>query len=305
MQRLYVNAILGLALAHRDGMPLALPPVLTRAVSHLLRDRTSDPSLLSLALALPDTAYVAALEQRIDPDAIVAAVVYVERSLAMSLRDEFVAAYRHFRPNAAYEWTPKQTGLRSMSNRCLRYLGALDDEPVHALVARHYRAADNMTDTIGALSALRDSTAPARETIYASFEAKWRDEPLVLDKWFALQARSLRADALDRVRSLIAHPRFNARNPNRVRSLVGTFALGNFARFNAADGSGYAFTADQVRALDATNPQLASTLAGAFNLWKRYAEPRRGHMQRCLQRIARTPKLSPDVGEIVTRALAD
>ncbi len=107
------------------------------------------------------------------------------------------------------------------------------------------------------------------------------------------------------MRALLAHPRFNARNPNRVRSLVGAFALRNFARFHAADGAGYAFTADQVLALDATNPQLASTIAGAFNLWKRFAEPRRGRMQRCLERIARTPKLSPDVSEIVTRTLAN
>jgi aminopeptidase N len=110
---------------------------------------------------------------------------------------------------------------------------------------------------------------------------------------------------LDTVRSLIAHPRFNARNPNRVRSLVGAFALGNFAAFHARDGSGYAFTAEQVRALDATNPQLASTIAGAFNLWKRFAEPRRAMMQRCLARIARAAKLSPDVREVVTRTLAN
>jgi aminopeptidase N len=127
----------------------------------------------------------------------------------------------------------------------------------------------------------------------------------VLDKWFALQAKSRRLDTLDTVRSLIVHPRFNARNPNRVRSLVGTFALGNFARFNAGDGSGYAFAAEQVRSLDATNPQLASAIAGAFNLWKRFAEPRRGMMERCLQRIARTPNLSPDVREVVTRTLAN
>jgi aminopeptidase N len=174
---------------------------------------------------------------------------------------------------------------------------------VHALASRQYRAADNMTDTIAALAALRDSSSPARDELYAHFEAKWHDEPLVLDKWFGLQARSLRSDTLQTVRTLMAHPRFNARNPNRVRSLVGTFALSNFARFHASDGSGYAFVADQARALDATNPQLASTLAGAFSLWKRFDEPRRTLMQRSLQRIARTANLSPDVTEIVTRTL--
>jgi len=107
------------------------------------------------------------------------------------------------------------------------------------------------------------------------------------------------------VQALLAHPRFNARNPNRVRSLVGAFALRNFARFHAADGGGYAFAADQVLTLDATNPQLAATVASAFNLWKRFPEPRRGRMQAALQRIAAAPGLSPDVTEVVNRTLAD
>jgi aminopeptidase N len=95
------------------------------------------------------------------------------------------------------------------------------------------------------------------------------------------------------------------KNPNRVRSLVGAFALGNFARFHAGDGSGYAFAADQVLMLDPANPQLASALAGAFNLWKRFPDPRRGAMERALLRVARTPGLSPDVREVVTRTLED
>ena len=142
----------------------------------------------------------------------------------------------------------------------------LDDDPANDLAIEQFDTADNMTDSIGALRALRDSLSPARDAIYRRFEAKWRDEPLALDKWFDLQAQSARSDTLAVVRTLIAHPRFNARNPNRVRSLVGAFALRNFARFNAADGAGYTFAAEQVRALDTINPQLASTIAGAFNL---------------------------------------
>jgi len=162
-----------------------------------------------------------------------------------------------------------------------------------------------MTDAIAALGALKDSAAADREELYARFEAKWCDEPLVLDKWFALQARSLREDALVKVKMLLSHPRFNALNPNRVRALVGAFVLGNFARFHAADGSGYAFAADQLLTLDAANPQLAAALASAFNLWKRFTEPRRELMHETLERIARAPGLSPDVSEIVTRTLDD
>jgi aminopeptidase N len=302
-QRAFIRAILDLAAAHREGAPLELPPMLARVAAVLLEDERSDPALLALALAMPDPAYVASLEDTIEPDGIAAAWRFVERGLALRQRALFEHAYARQRPREAYAPTTAQAGMRRMSNLCLRYLGALDDDASHALATRQYERADNMTDAIAALFALRDSMSVAHDALYAAFEAKWRDEPLVLDKWFALQAKSLRDDTLATVRTLLAHPRFNARNPNRVRSLVGSYALGNFARFNAQDGAGYAFAAEQVRALDATNPQLAATIAGAFNLWKRYAEPRRGSMQQCLQRIAKTPNLSPDVTEVVTRTL--
>jgi len=302
-QRSFVDAILALADAHRNGAALTLPATLHRIVAAMLDDDASDPALLALALALPDPAYVASLEPTLDPDGIMAASIFVETALAAAHRGAFERAHARYRPTVPYAPASADIAARSFSNRCLRYLGALDDADAHARVAAQYRAADNMTDAIAALVALRDSTSPRRDEIYAGFEAKWRDEPLVLDKWFTLQAQSRRADVLATVRTLIGHPRFNARNPNRVRSLVGSFALGNFAAFNARDGSGYAFAADQVRALDATNPQLASAIAGAFNLWKRFAEPRRGMMQRCLTRIARTPNLSPDVSEVVSRTL--
>jgi aminopeptidase N len=304
-QRLFVNAILQVARAHRGGMPLALPPLLSQTVAVLLDDNASDPALLALALSLPDLAYVAAIESTLDPDGVVAAWTFIEKALASTHRPAFVRAYARHRPAVSYSPAREQAAGRSLSNVCLRYIGAIDDDAAHTLAGMQYRNADNMTDAMGALAALRDSVASAREELYGTFEAKWRDEPLVLDKWFALQARSLRPDTLETVRALIAHPRFNARNPNRVRSLVGTFALRNFAGFHACDGAGYAFTADQVRSLDVTNPQLASSIVGAFNLWKRFAEPRRSRMQRCLERIARAPKLSPDVNEIVTRTLAN
>ena len=304
-QRSFVDAILALADASRRGRALSLPPALPRIAAALLDDDDSDPALLALALTLPDPAYVASLEPTLDPDGIMVAWQFVEKSLAKAHRVAFERAYDRHRPTGDYALTQAQIAARSLSNRCLRYLGALDDTAAHALAAAQYRDADNMTDAIAALGALRDSHADVREELYGAFEKRWRDEPLVLDKWFGLQARSLRADTLATVRALLAHPRFNARNPNRVRALVGAFALSNFAAFNARDGEGYAFTGDQVRSLDKTNPQLASTIAGAFNLWKRFAEPRRTMMQRCLSKIARTPNLSPDVTEVVSRTLAN
>jgi aminopeptidase N len=304
-QRSFIDALLRIARDHRDGRALALPKSLRTLVGHLLADHESDPALLALALALPDPSYVAALEPVQDVDGIAAACAFLPRELAKAHRGAFEWVRTRIHPRGAYAKTQAQIAARSLSNVCLRYLGTLDIPAARALAVAQYDRADNMTDMIAALAALKDGASAEREHLFLRFEATWRDEPLVLDKWFALEARSVRADTLDRVKALVSHPRFNAKNPNRVRSLVGAFVLGNFARFNAADGSGYAFAADQVLALDTTNPQLASTIAGAFALWKRFPPQRRALMWAALSRVARTQGLSPDVAEIVNRTLDD
>jgi aminopeptidase N len=274
-------------------------------VRSLLADRDHDPALIGLGLAFPDAAYVATLTETIDVDGIVAARDFLVAALARTLRQEFADAYVHHRVGAPYAATMQQAGRRKLANACLGYLCAAEDHESRATAVAHFDSADNMTDAVAALAALKDGDTPERNALFDRFEAQWRDEPLVLDKWFALEAMSARADALDRVQRLLAHPRFNARNPNRVRSLVGAFALRNFVRFHDRDGRGYAFATDEVLALDSTNPQLAAAIAGAFNLWKRFPEPRGGLMQAALQRIAIAPGLSPDVTEVVTRTLAD
>jgi aminopeptidase N len=282
-----------------------LPAAIEHVVAHLLADTASDPALIAMALTPPDLAYVAAMESTLDADGIVHARDFLVRALAARLRPAFEAVIARHRPVAAYAPNQAQIGPRRLRNVALRYVGWLDDAPARATVLGQFDAADNMTDAIAALAAVKDSDSQERHDLFARFEARWRDEPLVLDKWFALEATSHRDGTLDRVKALLTHPRFNARNPNRVRSVVGAFALRNFARFNAEDGKGYALVADQVLLLDPANPQLAASIAGAFNLWKRFPEPRRGAMKASLERIAREPGLSPDVSEIVTRTLED
>ncbi len=304
-QSIHSTAMLEIAADVRAGRPLEMPATLLDVVQALLADTSTDPALLALALMLPDPGYVAALEDTIDVDGIATACRFLRRELGLQLRAAFTRRFEERRVRAPYAPTPAQTGTRKLANVCLAYLGAIDDDASHALATAHFDAADNMTDTIGALAALRDSSSSARAQLFARFEAKWRDEPLVLDKWFSLEALAWRTDTLERIRSLVVHPRFNARNPNRVRALVGAFTLRNFEQFHAADGSGYAFAADQVLALDATNPWIAAAIAGAFNLWKRFPEPRRGLMEAALQRIAAAPGRSLDVTEVVTRTLAD
>ena len=302
-QRCYANAMRALAQDHREAKPMSLPPSLARIVDKLLADRASDPALIALALMPPDAAYVAAQEEILDAEGVTAARLFLVRAIGTSLRESFERVHRERRVRAPYAPSNDQTGARRLANMCLRYLAAIDDPSARAIAVAHFDSSDNMTDTFAALAALKDGVNVERDTLFARFESRWRDEPLVLDKWFALEALAERPDTLSRVQALLAHPRFNARNPNRVRSLVGAFALRNFACFHARDGGGYAFAADQVLALDATNPQLAATVAGAFNLWKRFAQPRRGNMEAALQRIAQAPGLSPDVTEVVTRTL--
>ncbi|MEO6929625.1 MAG: aminopeptidase N, partial [Casimicrobiaceae bacterium] len=278
-QRSFVNAMLALSSAHRAGRPLVMPAPLHELAAHLIADNRSDPALIALALTPPDAAYVAALEDVIDVDGIVAAHAHIVHALASIHHDALLAVYARPRPPGRYSHLQAQAGPRKLRNVALRLLCAQDAAHTRALAVAHYDAADNMTDAIAALRAIGSSESAARDDLYARFEQKWRHAPLVLDKWFMQQAASERPDTLARVRSLIAHPGFNARNPNRVRALVGTFAMRNFSGFHAADGSGYAFIADQVVTIDAMNPKVAA-------------------------RIAATPQLSADVGEIVTRSLA-
>ena len=304
-QRTWALAIRALAADRRADRPLALPPALERVVAALLDDRRSDPALVALALSLPNPQYVASGDPVIDVDGIDHARSFLVRELARALPDRFERAYLAQRRTGPYAPVAAQVARRRLANVCLRYLCERGDAEGRAYAVGQFEAADNMTDSIGALAALTDTASAERDDLYARFEARWRDEPLVLDKWFALEATSRRPGTLQRVRSLLAHPGFNARNPNRVRALVGAFALSNFPRFHAADGSGYAFVADQVLALDAMNPQLAARIATAFELWKRLPEARRRRVGIELKRIAAAPALSPDVAEIVTRSLAD
>ncbi|MDQ6618097.1 MAG: aminopeptidase N [Pseudomonadota bacterium] len=303
-QRIFVDAILALASAHEAGGPLRLPTSLAQLANHLLRDVSADPSLLRLALTPPDLSYLAGLVETIHVESLVTAREFVVRELAMAARGAFEATYARSRVTAPYSPSQTQMGPRGLANLCLGYLCAINDDTARALAVAQYDHCDNMTDAIGALAALNDGESREREALFARFEARWHDEPLVLDKWFALQAMAHHPATLARVRLLLDHPKFNVRNPNRVRSLLASFGLRNWSCFNARDGSGYALLADQVMRLDRLNPHLSSMLASAFNQWRRFAEPQRSLQHEALQSIAQLREISPDLGEIVTRNLS-
>ena len=161
-----------------------------------------------------------------------------------------------------------------------------------------------MTDAQAALSLLVDQDHPARDEVLAAFYERWKAQPLVIDKWFAVQALGELPDTLDRVESLRRHPDMKLTNPNRVRSLLGTFSVRNQVRFHAADGRGYQLLTDTILELDPLNPQVAARLTGAFMSWRRFDEGRKGKMQAALRRIRETKGLSRDVFELTSKALA-
>jgi aminopeptidase N len=160
-----------------------------------------------------------------------------------------------------------------------------------------------MTDTLAALRCLVQSGAPQAQAELENFAEKWIRDSLVMDKWFALHATRPGAESADRLTTLLDHRAFSITNPNKVRALVGAFAMSNPTGFHAASGAGYRFVADRVIELQKINPQVAARIASAFNHWKRYDPLRSGLMQAELQRIAATPELASDVAEILHNAL--
>ena len=194
-------------------------------------------------------------------------------------------------------------GRRALRNACLRYLTAADDEAAAGLAHAHYVSATNMTDMIAGLAALTRMESPLRDAAFTHFHDRFRNDPLVLDKWMGLQAGSLLPETVSAVRALMKHPAFDIRSPNRVRALIGAFS-GNHLRFHSADGAGYRLVGEVIRTLDPLNPQVAARLAGAFESWKRYDPARQALMKAELQAIHGLTGISPNLFEVTGKMLS-
>jgi aminopeptidase N len=179
----------------------------------------------------------------------------------------------------------------------------LQKPEVQELCLNQMKNSNNMTDCIAALGALANTECPQRYTALEWFYKKWHSEQLVIDKWFSVQATSTLPGTLTNVKELMKHPEFDIKNPNRVRSLIGAFCQGNHAYFNAADGSGYHFAAEQICLIDPINSQIAARLARAFDRWKQFGEQHQSHAKEALLRIKTAANLSKDTMEVVARAL--
>ena len=268
------------------------------ALRQVMRD--PDPAFVAEALNLPAETFLAEQMERVDPDRLHESRNKLRRALAAALKDEFRSAYDKLASKGPYSPDAKSIGRRALRNLSLGYLGELGET---RLAYEQFQRADNMTDAMAALSVLANVDCPEREPALAAFYAKWENEPLVVDKWLAVQAGSRLPSTLGRVKELLRHPAFDLKVPNRVYALIRTFAA-NHVRFHAASGEGYAFLADQIVALNALNPQVAARMARSFDRWKRFDEVRQAHARKQLERIRDTDKLSKDVAEIVGKALA-
>ncbi|HAA46165.1 MAG: aminopeptidase N [Halomonas sp. 54_146] len=302
-QRLALLALDDLIAAHRNGVEKVMDSRVVDAFKALLSGPMHDKAVLAEMLTLPSEAYIAEQQPIVDVDAIHAAREFVRQSLAVALRDEFMAIYEANVTEEHYAPTPEQIAQRSLKNVALSYLMSIEDEQGLALCEAQFAADHNMTDVRQALTLLvhsdRDDLAsPALK----AFGEKWAHDPLVMDQWFTIQVSRPQSDVLERVKYLMQHPAFSLKNPNKVRALIGAFAQ-NRVNFHRLDGQGYQLLADVVIELNRLNPEIAARLITPLTRWQRFDETRQALMRSQLERIKQQP-LSSNVYEVVEKALA-
>jgi len=301
-QQLAVKIIMKMCQDYQQGEQLVLDAGFREAFNRVLVTSREDKAFQAFLLSLPAEQYLADFMEIIDPAAIHEAKRFVLQTLARAFKKDFLAVYRANQDRGPYRTDGASVGKRSLKNTCLAYLGELEDPEVRDLCMDQFRNDTNMTDVIASLASLANNPCQEREEALELFYQKWKHDPLVMDKWLSIQATSRLPETLERVKGLTQHPAFNIKNPNKVRSLIGAFAS-NAVRFHDRTGAGYEFLAGHVIAIDAMNPQIAARLVSAFTFWKRYDEKRGALMKEQLERIRKTPKLSKDSYEVVSKSL--
>ncbi len=275
------------------------------AIAQILADGSLDPAFAAQAVLLPGEAYLADQMDVIDVEAIHNARETLRHAIASELLGPLEATYRSCLSNAPYSPDAAEAGRRALKNVALSYLAHGTGDKGIEITAAQYRNADNMTDRMAALGLLADLETSERQKALDDFYDRFKDDPLVVDKWFSVQARSARPDTMARVRDLMERPDFTLRNPNRARALVGAFAAGNPLHFHAADGTGYAFLADRILEIDPINPQVAARLIDPLGRWRRFDQNRQAKMRSELERILSAGELSRDIFEKASKSLEE
>src|SRR5712692_6343442 len=286
----------------QDAMP-PLDPDFVAALRQTLADAGRDPAFAAEALVLPGEATLADEMAVVAVEAIHAARESARAALAGALAEPLSETYRRLADPGPYRIDGQSIGRRALRNVCLAYLAAGDRASGARLAKVQFDADANMTDVLAAVAVLVDIDCPECTAALDQFYRRWEGDPLVIDKWFALQARSALPGTIEAVRDLTTHPAFTRANPNRLRALVGTFAQANPLHFHAPSGAGYAFLADEVLALDKANPTTAARLVQPLGQWRRYDAARQGLMRAALERILAAPGLSPNTYEMVAKSL--
>jgi aminopeptidase N len=303
-QTLAQRILLGMVAELAAGRDPEVPAGYVEMVRRILSGRLEDTALWAEVLTLPSESYLGDQMDEVDVDGIHRCREAVRARIGQELEEELVALVRRLEETGPYQAEPGDIGRRALKNLALGYLMAGGGRMARELCLEQYRAGHNMTDVMAALRLLADSDDPERDAVLTDFEARWGNDPLVMDKWFSVQAQAGRPDTLPRVRALMHHPAFSIRNPNKVRALIGAFTA-NQVCFHAVDGDGYRFLLDRVLELDPLNPQVAARMLRQLARWRRYDSGRRALMQAQLQRIMDAPKVSKDVYEIASRSLEE
>jgi len=302
-QTLFLKELKQLVSAVQAQNPLIVSPDLIQAFSIALRDTQKDRAFLAKALTLPLETEIKDHYEVIDVPAIHRARQFLKQELACRLKSEFMDLFDRCSHSDPRDISHMAMADRSLKNTCLSYLVSNGDREAKALALNQFETAQNMTDEFGAFRLLTRMDTETRDGACNAYYEKWKNQALVLDKWFAVQAVSPLDDTLDQVEALLEHKDFAMTNPNKVRSLIYTFALHNPIHFHRADGRGYEFISDRILFLDKINHQVAARLASCFNLWKRYDQHQRRLMKNSLESILSTQDLSKNLYEIVSRAV--
>ncbi|WP_424410319.1 aminopeptidase N [Pasteurella sp. PK-2025] len=299
-QMLYATELRRNLTRYQQGKTLEFSAEILAELYQILEAYQQDPELTTLILTLPKVTEFAELFKTIDPEGISIVRDFMVRTIAESLKQSLLKVYNDIRL-VEYRVTAEDIALRALRNLCVSYLAYTTVG--NNLVNKHYSYANNMTDTLAALSAATKAQLPCRDALLADFERQWQHDGLVMDKWFMLQATRPDEDVLLNVMKLMDHPSFNFNNPNRLRSLVGSFANHNLKAFHAIDGSGYRFLTDILIRLNESNPQVASRLIEPLIRFSRYDGQRQTLMKRGLERLSEVENISRDLYEKIEKAL--
>ncbi|HAS6798032.1 aminopeptidase N [Vibrio parahaemolyticus] len=284
----------------QTGSEVQLSEDLIDAFRGVLLDENLEPAFIAQVFSLPSINEITGWYKQIDVDAVDTVLNSITVSLSAALEDELSATY-HTLKQAEYTIDHAAIGKRALRNQCLQFLAHTDKG--NTLVKAQYEVANNMTDTIAAMSAANSAQLECREALMADYSDKWKHDGLVMDKWFALQGTNPAEDALEKVKATMNHEAFSLKNPNRTRSLIGSFLAANPVRFHDKSGSGYQFAGEILRQLNDSNPQVASRMIDPLLKFRKYDEARQAMIRAELEKLKAMDNLAKDLFEKVTKAL--